>query len=60
MKIKGNSSNNIQIGNTGSKNTINLVHNSHRADHTLLKLDENSIHEYDKKDLKRDNNIGLS
>ncbi len=58
MHQRGNDSNNCQIGSVGSGNTINVVQNQHRADHTQLIRDEESMREYDKETLKRDGNIG--
>lgn len=60
MHQKGNNSNNIQIGNAGSGNVINVVQNQPRSDHTQLVLDEKSVREYEKATLKNDSNIGLA
>ena len=54
----GNNSNNIQIRNTGSGNTISLVQHQSRADHTLLMVDENSVPEFEKETLRKDRNLG--
>lgn len=60
MHQKGNNSNNIQIGNAGSGNVINVVQNQPRSDHTQLVLNEESVREYEKATLKNDRNIGLA
>jgi hypothetical protein len=52
MKQQGNNSNNIQIGNAGSGNTISLVQHQSRADHTLLVVDESSVREFEKETLR--------
>jgi hypothetical protein len=58
MKQQGNNSNNIQIGNAGSGNTISLVQHQSRADHTLLVVDESSVREFEKETLRKDRNLG--
>jgi hypothetical protein len=58
MKQQGNNSNNIQIGNAGSGNTISFVQHQSRAEHTLLVVDENSVREFEKETLRKDRNLG--
>jgi hypothetical protein len=58
MKQQGDNSNNIQIGNAGSGNTISVVQNQSRTDQALLVIDESSIQEYEKDALKKDRNVG--
>ena len=58
MKQQGDGSNNIQIGNAGSGNTISVAQNQSRPDHTLLVVDERSVREYDKETLRADRNTG--
>jgi hypothetical protein len=58
MRQQGDNSNNIQIGNAGSGNTISVVQNQSRADHALLVVDGSSVREYEKETLRKDRNIG--
>lgn len=58
MNQHGNNSNNVQIGNAGTGNSISIVQGQSKVEHTLLVVDEGSVREFEKGGLRKDRNLG--